>query len=72
MKWIRLLLSLVIFVPAWALIGAMSTLDSGFPAWSGVSVGASFGLLCGLVFGRVRGRWLDYIFGPIEEPKQGK
>ncbi len=67
MKRLKLILSLAVFTPGWALLGAFSTLDSGFPVWWGLTVGGVIGVFFGLVFGGHRGRWLDYIFGP-EDP----
>jgi hypothetical protein len=56
--------------PAWALLGAFSTLDSGSPLWLGLTVGGLVGVFFGLVFGGNR-KWRvwDYIFGP-EDPRQ--
>jgi len=39
MRHLRLVLCLALFVPAWGLLGAFSTLDSGSPLWLGVTVG---------------------------------
>lgn len=64
MKTFWLILSLAFFVPACALLGGMSTLDSGVPTWWGLTVGSMIGIFFGLVFGRVRARWLDLIYGP--------
>lgn len=44
---IRLALALAVFLPAWALLGAFSTLDSGAPLWLGTSIGAGIGVLKG-------------------------
>jgi len=52
------------FIAGWALLGMLSTLDSGFPSWWGLTVGGLIGGFFGLVFGGVRGRWLDYVLGP--------
>jgi hypothetical protein len=47
-----------------AVLGSAAAYESGgFQAVS-MTVGAFFGLLLGLVFGGVRGKWLDSIFGP--------
>jgi hypothetical protein len=59
-------LSLALFTPAWAVLGAFSTLDSGLPIWWGLAVGGLIGLLVGLIFGGYRGRLLDLLFGPEE------
>jgi len=49
---VRLILCLVFFVPAFALLGAFATLDSGERApWAGLLGGALAGLLFGLGFG---------------------
>jgi hydrogenase/urease accessory protein HupE len=50
-KKARLALCLLLFVPGCMLLGAYSTLDSGFPVWWGMAVGGAFGLLTGLAFG---------------------
>jgi hypothetical protein len=68
MKTLRLVLSLVFMVPAWALLGAFSTLDSGLPLWWGLTVGGAIGVFFGLAFGgNHKWRVWDYIFGP-EDP----
>jgi len=64
MTTLGLILSLAFFVPACALLGGFSTLDSGMPTWCGLTVGSAIGVFFGLAFGGVRGRWLDYIYGP--------
>jgi hypothetical protein len=62
MKTLRLVLALLLFVPAFALLGGLATLDSGAIPWVGTAAGALVGVCFGLVFGGVRGgagRWLD-------------
>jgi hypothetical protein len=49
-----------------AFLGAAGAYDSGGNQAVSMTVGALFGLLLGVVFGGVRGRWLDSIFGPEE------
>jgi hydrogenase/urease accessory protein HupE len=62
---VRLALCLLVFVPGWALLGAFSTLDSGFPVWWGMTVGGAFGLLMGLAFGgALPKKAADFFFGP--------
>src|SRR5262245_7249499 len=51
-------------VPAWALIGAFTTMDSGQSPWVGVTIGSVIGVFFGLVFGRGRpGKLADLCFG---------
>jgi hypothetical protein len=47
-KWLRLLLSLLVFVPLCALLGAVASKDSGGWGWV---IGGLLGVLPGLVFG---------------------
>ena len=70
-KRVKLPLSLAVFVPAWAVLGAFSTLDSRMPTWRGLTVGAVIGAFFGPVFGGNR-KWRvwDQIFGP-EQPRVG-
>jgi hypothetical protein len=64
-KRVKLPLSLAVFVPAWAVLGGFSTLDSGAPTWRGLTVGAVIGVFFGLVFdGNHRWQVWDYTFGP--------
>jgi hypothetical protein len=67
MKTLGLILSLTFFVPAFALLGGFSTVDSGMPTWWGLTVGCVIGVFFGLVFGGHRGRWLGSLYGP-EQP----
>ena len=72
MKWLRLVLCLAVFVPAWAVVGFWSTAHTGNEPAIGLTVGAALGLLIGLVVGGARGAWLDFFFGPMEqEPTRG-
>jgi hypothetical protein len=60
----RLTLCLVFFVPAFALLGAFATLDSGErTARAGLIVGAIVGLFFGLAFGGFRPKWFAYLCG---------
>jgi hypothetical protein len=70
-KRVKLPQSLAVFVPAWAVLGAFSTLDSRMPTWRGLTVGAAIGVFFALVFGGNH-RWQvwDYIFDP-EQPSKG-
>jgi len=70
MKILRLVVSLMFFVPAMALLGAFASLDGQTALWPGLLVGGLVGVFFGLVFGGARGRWLDYVYGP-EEPEEG-
>jgi hypothetical protein len=45
-------------------LGGAAAYDSGGNQAVSMTVGALFGLLLDLVFGGVRGKWLDTIFGP--------
>jgi hypothetical protein len=58
-KRVKLPLSLAVFVPAWALLGGLSTLDSGAPTWWGLTVGAALGVFFGCVFGGNH-KWRDW------------
>jgi hypothetical protein len=64
MRWVKLSLCLALFVPGFALLGAFSTLDSHFPVWWGLTIGAAIAVILGVAFGGAKGRWLDYFFGP--------
>jgi hypothetical protein len=70
--WLRLVVSLPVFPPACALLGAFSTLDSKMPLGWGLSIGLPVGILFGLAFGGVKGRWLDALLGPEELGEDGK
>src|SRR5262245_31424374 len=50
-KYIRLALSLLVCVQAWAFLGLCSTEDSGAPVWLGVGMGSAIGLFLGLAIG---------------------
>ena len=68
-KALWLALMLVLFVPGFALLGALAAYDNGERTpWLGLAAGAAVGVLFGCVFGGDR-RWLlwDYLFGP-EQP----
>jgi hypothetical protein len=68
MKWLRLIFALAVFVPAFALAGALSTFDSHFPIWWGLTVGVGIGILFGLIFGGgLPRKAADFLFGP-EDP----
>jgi hypothetical protein len=47
-----------------AFLGGAGAYDSGGNQAVGMIAGALFGLLLGLVFVEVRGKWLDYFIGP--------
>lgn len=47
MRWQRLTLALVVMIPAGAFLGAISTLNSGFPVWWGLAVGRLIGVFFG-------------------------
>jgi RsiW-degrading membrane proteinase PrsW (M82 family) len=57
-KMLRLILCLIFFVPAFALLGAFATLDGGERTpWGGLVACAVVGLFFGLGFGGVRVTW---------------
>jgi hypothetical protein len=68
-KALRLPQLLALFVPGFALLGALAAYDNGerMP-WLGLAAGAVVGVLFGCVFGGDR-KWRlwDYLFGP-EQP----
>jgi hydrogenase/urease accessory protein HupE len=66
MKRLKLIAALAAFGVGFALLGAMSSLDSHLPAWWGMTIGGLFGLLMGTAFGGAKGRILDMFFGPEE------
>jgi hypothetical protein len=49
MKTLRLILFLVIMVPAFAMLGAFATLDTGAHPLFGLIVGATIGVFFGLL-----------------------
>jgi hypothetical protein len=59
-----LVLSVLFFASAFGLLGALSTLDSGWPLEYGTIIGAAFGVFIGAVFGGARGRWTEFVYGP--------
>jgi hypothetical protein len=63
---VRLVVSLLIMVPGWALLGGFARLDVEQPTnvLPGIAIGAIVGVFFGLVFGGANGRWLDFIYGP--------
>jgi hypothetical protein len=64
MKLLRLLLSLLVFVPLCALLGAVASRGSGEWGWV---IGGLLGVLPGLVFGGaipVNSRLARFLFGP--------
>ncbi len=64
MKVLRLILSLALFVPGFALLGAFAAIDNRERTpWLGLSIRALTGLFFGNVFGGARGRWLDALLG---------
>jgi hypothetical protein len=65
-RWLRLVLSLLVFPPVFALLGAFTTLDSGKPLGRGLTIGLLVGVCFALIFGGVKGRWLDAVLGPDE------
>src|SRR5262245_55209322 len=73
MNWSRLVVWLSLFVPAFALLGAFSALNSGGPLWHCVAVGGLVGVFFGLAFGGDhRWKFWDYIFGPQKPAAEGR
>jgi hypothetical protein len=69
MKTPRLVLSMAVMVPAWAVLGGFARLDSPGPGGvvGGMVVGSLVGVVFGLVFGgNPKWRVWDYVFGPEE------
>ena len=66
MKWIRLLLSLAFFVPACAMLGRLSTLDSAASPWWGMTAGGVVGAFFGPVFGGARGDVVGIVYPPTD------
>jgi hypothetical protein len=64
MRYAGLVISLALFVPAFAFFGLVAAHDSGGRAWLGVTVGAVIGVFFGMVFGGARGRWLGVFYPP--------
>jgi len=71
MKRIRLSLSLGIMIPAFSILGALANLDTGANPLFGLIVGAAIGTFFGLLYGGVKGRWVDAIFG-AEPPEESE
>jgi hypothetical protein len=67
MKWIRLILCLLFFVPACAILGGFAAMDAHANPWIGLCVGAGIGTLFGCIFGGAIGpdSAIAYVlFGP--------
>jgi hypothetical protein len=64
MKRVRLALALLFFGSGFGLLGAFTTLDSGYPLYFGATIGGAYGLFIGAVFGGAKGTWVDYVYGP--------
>jgi hypothetical protein len=72
-KTLRPILDLVFFVPAFALLGALATLDASERApWAALVAGAVVGLAFGLGFGGFRAKWFASFFGPPGRNKDGE
>jgi hypothetical protein len=70
MRQFKLMVSLLLMVPAWSVIGGLATYDSHGWIWLGLAVGALVGVFFGLVLGGgLPSRWADLLYGP-DEPKQ--
>lgn len=58
MRYVRVGLSLVLFIPVFAFFGFSAANDSGGRLWLGTVVGGLIGVFFGLVFGGVQGQWI--------------
>ncbi len=68
MRLVKLLVALVIAVPAGVLLGGALTLDNSLPDWAGLLIGLSIGVFFALVFGGdYRWKVWDHVFGPADE-----
>ena len=67
-KPIWLAIMLVLFVPGFALLGALTAFDNGERTpWRGIAAGAVVGLFFAFIFGGALPRkWADAIFGERE------
>jgi hypothetical protein len=65
---LRLILSLAVFVPCFAVLGMFAAVDSFFPAWGGALIGGGVGVFFGLAFGGMLPRSVaDFFFGPEQQ-----
>jgi hypothetical protein len=72
-KVLRLILCLVFFVPAFALLGAFAALDGGErTTLAGLVAGAVVGVFFGLGFGEFRAEWFASLFGPPTGNEDGE
>jgi hypothetical protein len=71
MKAVNLILSLAVMVPVGSILGGLTTFDSGFPLWWGLTIGALIGVFIGCVIGgNPEWKIWDYIYGPREDDKR--
>lgn len=69
-KALRLIASLVFFVPAFALLGAFAALDGAERTpWFGIGAGAFVSLFFGLAFGGFRAEWFASLFRPPDKER---
>jgi hypothetical protein len=61
---LTVIVSVVFFGSTFGLVGAFSTLNSGWPLEYGTTIGAAFGVFIGAVFGGARGRRIEFVYGP--------
>jgi hypothetical protein len=62
-KALRLIASLVFFVPAFALLGAFAAMDeSERTPWLGIGAGGFVGLFVGIALGGYRAKWFASLF----------
>jgi hypothetical protein len=64
LRIVWLVFCLIFFTGGGAFLGGAGAVDSGCNVVVGMTGGALVGVFLGLVFGGVRGKWLDYFFGP--------
>jgi hypothetical protein len=67
---LTVIVSVLFFGAAFGLLGAFSTLDSGWPLEYGTTIGAAFGMFIGAVFGGARGPWIEFVNGPADEQQR--
>ena len=66
---LRLVLTLAVFVPAFALLGALAGLNRGHE-WTGLVAGAVLGGVFGVIYGKGGGPIVDLLFGKEKEEEE--
>jgi hypothetical protein len=68
-----LIVCLLWFIPAFAVLGAFAVLDVGEPMrWLGLTGGGSVGLVFGLILGGFRPRSTDVMFRSPDDDPEGE